>query len=83
MTHHFLGVHPIAPNRADRADRAVVNVTEGCNVEPFSCGIAAFSAPQSRVERTGKGDYHSLYGVLSNGETRGEFECTSTIPVVV
>ena len=29
------------------------------------------------------GNYHSLYGVLSNGEVRGEFECTSTIPVVV
>jgi hypothetical protein len=35
------------------------------------------------VKRTGKRHYHSLYGVLSNGETRGEFECTSTIPVVV
>src|SRR5258708_18431792 len=27
--------------------------------------------------------YHSLYGVLSKGETRGELECTSTIPVLV
>jgi hypothetical protein len=26
--------------------------------------------------------YHSLYGVPSNCETRGEFECTLTIPVL-
>jgi hypothetical protein len=26
--------------------------------------------------------YHSLYGVPSNCDTRGEFECTLTIPVL-
>ena len=32
------------------------------------------------VNQAGSG-YHSLNGVFSKGETRGEFECTSTIPV--
>lgn len=58
------------------------------NQHDAECGPRTSSNEDATVfntmnKRTGKGDYHSLYGVLSKGETRGEFECTSTIPVVV
>ena len=58
-----------------------------CQAAPRRAAVSGAVFRQITTKRGQKGslerNYHSLYGVLSNGEVRGEFECTSTIPVVV